>query len=553
METKEILTNNKKQKKTENKKKEEISPEEESISEDSNYEDSIFEEPHSEESTISEESTNTISEESTNINIGTCTGTGTGTCTGTNTDTGTNTGTGTGTNTGTSTNTNTGESNSEEESNSEGEEDEEEEEKNICKKKNDKFYKFDKKKDFQLLKNITSAPSAAGYEASMTYGVIEPYLKEKISDIIIHKFLSSASIVAELPCSNKPNLNIMFIVHADKIRMQVRYIDRDGKIYINADSYIASSLLGHKVTIYTLNNKNKKEKDCNGWKNQEYVAIEGRIQAILPIHYADSSLIRGNKGVKDDELYIDIGCYTYKEVKKYGIQIGDPVLMVDPVEYTLGKGTYCGSYLDNGVGCFVLTKLTEYILLNKNQFSNIRCLFAIATHEEINRFGSRVIAKKFNPDILIGLDACHDYVNAPGIKDKRFPDIEINKGLVLTKGSVTSTTLNDIITSAFEKYNISYQVDIVGRDTGNDAMAGFLSSIDTSTGSIGIPILNMHTNSESGSIYDLESTVNGLIAILKYLQECKLNKDDLMTHVNLLHTKKINISEYKCKRSKKRN
>jgi len=41
-----------------------------------------------------------------------------------------------------------------------------------------------------------------------------------------------------------------------------------------------------------------------------------------------------------------------------------------------------------------------------------------------------------------------------------------------------------------------FQKDVVGRDTGTDAMAGVLASVDVAATSVGFPIRNMHTVSE---------------------------------------------------------
>ena len=46
-------------------------------------------------------------------------------------------------------------------------------------------------------------------------------------------------------------------------------------------------------------------------------------------------------------------------------------------------------YLDNGLGCFVTAEIARAIS-ERGGLDNIRCLFTIASHEEIGRLGSRV-------------------------------------------------------------------------------------------------------------------------------------------------------------------
>jgi putative aminopeptidase FrvX len=89
--------------------------------------------------------------------------------------------------------------------------------------------------DWNLLKKICSAPSPIGFEASMTFGIIEPIFKSLNRNWIIHKFKGSAGIVLEKPGKSRSRdvsraegssgLSAMVIGHADKIRVQVRSID----------------------------------------------------------------------------------------------------------------------------------------------------------------------------------------------------------------------------------------------------------------------------------------------------------------------------------------
>jgi putative aminopeptidase FrvX len=87
-----------------------------------------------------------------------------------------------------------------------------------------------------------------------------------------------------------------------------------------------------------------------------------------------------------------------------------------------------GAYLDNGLGCFVTAELARLVAANPALSSNVRCLFTFAGFEEIGRFGSRVLAAQFKPDVLIAVDVNHDYVAAPNVGDKRFPSLEMGAG-----------------------------------------------------------------------------------------------------------------------------
>ena len=141
----------------------------------------------------------------------------------------------------------------------------------------------------------------------------------------------------------------------------------------------------------------------------------------------------------------------------------------------------------------------------------------MASHEEIGRFGSRVLAEQFRPDVSIAVDVAHDFVAAPGISDRRYEPLEMGKGYTLTHGAICSASLNSLITEVSQRHEIPVQHELAGRDTGTDAMAAVLAAIDSAAASIGIPIRNMHTISESGYTGDVEAAIHALFRLLEHM------------------------------------
>jgi len=386
---------------------------------------------------------------------------------------------------------------------------------------------------FSLLKQVIDSPSPVNLEGAMTFGVIEPFIKSlNPQGWKFHRFLGSASLVVDSwTKATKPDLTVMVVGHADKIRMQVRHIEKSsGKVYIDSDSFLPIALLGNPVNIFA------EKPDELG----SFIKVKGTVEALGAIHFGDSGHRSGTKGVSPEMLYVDLGCYgegAADRVAKLGIKPGDSVLMDSPLRRALGDDVFQGAYLDNGVGSFVVTDLAR-ILTKEPEYTkaleNVRVLFAIAAHEEIGRFGSRVLANKFEPDVLIAIDVNHDYVNAPGIGAKRFPPLEMGKGFTISVGSVASRKLNEIFQKAAKRKDIPIQLDCVGRDTGTDAMAGVLGSVDCAVGSVGVPTRNMHTSSEAASTRDLDACLYGLAETILMISEQKIKRDDfLYSHVDL--------------------
>ncbi len=373
---------------------------------------------------------------------------------------------------------------------------------------------------FSFMRNILAAPSPVGLEAAMSYGIIKPFFEEIMPDSwAIHQFKGNAGIVLDTAPENKNDLlSVMIVGHADKIRMQVRSIGSDGKIWINSDSFLPTTLIGHEVKLFTQNPKTP----------GDYRVIEGgTIEALGAIHFAANDMRTGDKGISPEMLYLELqihGTDPVKQVEKLGIQPGDPIILDRTIRRGFSKDTFYGAYLDNGLGCFVCAELAR--LLSKRPLRRIRVQLAIASHEEIGRMGSRVMAGELRPDVLIGVDVNHDFKAAPGISEKRMSPLEMGKGFTLTGGSITSPQLNACIEAAATKANIPMQRGVTGRDTGTDAMAAAFAGVDAAATSVGFPTRNMHTISEIAHTGDVLSCIHGLDAFLREMERQGRSADD---------------------------
>lgn len=303
-----------------------------------------------------------------------------------------------------------------------------------------------------------------------------------------------------------------------------------GKVYIDSDSFLPIALLGNQVSIFS------EKPDALG----SFVRVRGTVEALGAIHFGEAGHRAGTKGVSPEMLYVDLGTYgknAGKRVEMMGVKPGDAVLMDSPLRRVVGDDVVQGAYLDNGVGSFVVTDLAR-ILTQEPEYikalDNIRVLFTVAAHEEIGRFGSRVLASKFEPDVLIAVDVNHDYVNAPGIGSKRFPPLEMGKGYTISVGAVASRKLNELLQKGSKRKNIPVQLDCVGRDTGTDAMAGVLASIDCAVASVGVPTRNMHTSSEACCTKDVDACLYGVAEAILLMSQENITRESFMnSHVNL--------------------
>jgi endoglucanase len=355
---------------------------------------------------------------------------------------------------------------------------------------------------FNLMRDILGAPSPVGLEGAMTYGVLKPYFDRfETDDWKVHQFKGNAGIVLDTHPGQDDMFSVMVIGHADKIRLQVRSIGEDGKVWVDSDSFLPTTLMGHEVLLFS------EDPDNPG----SYRTIEGgTIEAIGAIHFADSALRSGDKGIKKEQLYLELqihGENKKKQVENLGVRPGDTIILNRKIKRGFSPNTFYGAYLDNGLGCFVAAEVAR-LIAEHGGTDNVRCMFAIAAYEEIGRFGSRVLAGQLDPDAIIAVDVNHDYVAAPNIGDRNMTPLEMGKGFTMSVGSIASEQLNRRIETTAREFDIPMQRDVCGRDTGTDGMAGVLASIDTAATSIGFPIRNMHTISETGNTQDVLAAVH---------------------------------------------
>lgn len=380
-------------------------------------------------------------------------------------------------------------------------------------------------KRFALMREILAAPSPVGLEAAMTRGVLEPELQSFcLPDWKIHTFKGNAGIVLDTAPAQPDAFSVMIIGHADKIRMQVRSVCETGKIWVNCDSMLPATLIGHKVRLFT-----EDPESHDNWR----MIRGGTIEALGAIHFANPKLRSGDAGIKPEMLYLELhvhGPDKKAQIEALGIRPGDPILFDRPIEPGFSPDTFSGAYLDNGLGCFVVSEVAR-LIAEDGGLKNIRYLAAMATHEEIGRFGSRVLVEEFRPEVSIAVDVAHDFDAAPGIMDRRYEPLSMGKGFTLTHGAICSASLNSLITRVAQANEVPLQHELAGRDTGTDAMAAALASVDSAAASIGLPIRNMHTISESGHTGDVDAAIYGMFYMLKEMDSMNggkgISADDL--------------------------
>jgi len=384
---------------------------------------------------------------------------------------------------------------------------------------------------FDFMSTVLAAPSPIGFEAAMSYGVIKPEFESFMpASWGIHQFKGNAGLVFDTHPGRDDMTSVMIVGHADKIRMQVRKIDKDGKVWINTDSFLPTTLIGHEVKVFCQNPE----------KPGSFKVIEGcTVESLGAIHFSTPAQRTGEQGIKPESIYLELQTHgedRQAQVEALGLRPGDPILLDRPIKRGVAPDTFYGAYLDNGLGCFSVTEIAR--TLASEGLDNIRVLYTIATHEEIGRFGSTQIVGELKPDVLIATDVNHDYEAAPGIGARNMNPLKMGEGFTIGRGSVSSEFLVQTFESVCREKGLPYQLDFSGRDMGTDGMAAALAGVDSAAITIGYPIRNMHTSSESAHTGDLLASIHAITDLLRHFNTTNngtgITKDDFKNnHIRL--------------------
>ena len=335
------------------------------------------------------------------------------------------------------------------------------------------------KQGISFLEKYLNNASPTGFESNgqkIWLEYIKPYIDDHISD----NYGSVAGII-----NPGKKYKVAIEAHADEISWFVKYIDDDGFIYVTrnggSDHIIAPS---KRVNIHT---QNGIVKAVFGWP---------------AIHLRKN--VEKEDAPKPDNIFLDCGCTSRKEVEDLGVHVGCVITYEDGF-MTLNNRYFTGRALDNRIGGFMISQVARMLKENKKKlpFS----LYIInSVQEEVGLRGAQMIAYNINPDVAIITDVAHD-TTTPMINKKEQGDFKCGKGPILTYGPAVHNNLLKLIIDTAEAQNIPFQRGAASRATGTDTDAFAYSRSGIPSALISLPLRYMHTTVESVHQQDVENVI----------------------------------------------
>ena len=332
----------------------------------------------------------------------------------------------------------------------------------------------------ELLRELVETPGVSGDEHRIREKIREE-VKESSDSVETDNM---GNLIARKGSGDK---TLMIAVHMDQIGLTVQTVDDNGFIrFSKVGGVTTQSLMNQRVTIHA------EDEDVTG------------VIGMKPPHLMDKEKM---EDLPDEEqLFIDIGAENDEEVDEAGIRVGDYITFER--EFSELQEDYVTSLaMDNRVGC------AAGIEALKRFDEDYELAVVFSTQEEVGLKGAKTAAFRIDPDVALAVDVSIAG-DVPGI-DAQESDLEVGEGVEITmvqskgRGLITPETVKDWLRGTAEDKDHDYQPGVWGGGA-TDAAKIYLVREGIPTGSIGVPLRNMHSATEVLKLSDLEDTVDYL-------------------------------------------
>lgn len=337
----------------------------------------------------------------------------------------------------------------------------------------------------ELLRKLSNAHGVSGSEGNV-YALIKKELKGHVDEI------SEDAMGNLIAIKHGNKFKVMLAAHMDEIGLMVKYIEEKGFIrFVALGGWYGPTLYNQRVILH-------------GANGPVIGVIGGK-----PPHMMDDE--ERKKGVKVDDLFIDIGATNPDEVDYLGIDIGTPVT-IDREFCELANSRVTGKAFDNRAGVAMLIKTLQEVK------SPLTIFGVFTVQEEVGLKGARTSAYALDPDCAIATDVTIPG-DHPGIEMKDAP-VVMGKGPVITivdssgRGLIANRKVVKWLKEAADSNSIPVQME-VGSGGTTDATAIHLTKGGIPSTTVSIPSRYIHSPVEVLDCQDIESGVKILVAALK--------------------------------------
>lgn len=346
------------------------------------------------------------------------------------------------------------------------------------------------KKSMTFLEKYLNNASPTGYE-SEGQKIWMDYLKPYVDTFITDSYGTAVGVI-----NPEAKFKVVIEGHADEISWYVNYITPEGFIYVirngGSDHQIAPSKV---VNIHT---KKGIVKGVFGWP-----AIHTRLSG-------------KEETPKLDNIFIDVGCTTKKEVEELGVHVGCVITYPDEF-FILNNNNFVCRAIDNRIGGFMIAEVARLLKENKKTLP-FGLYITNSVQEEIGLRGAEMITQTIKPNIAIVTDVCHD-TTTPMINKIKEGETKSGDGPVISYAPSIQNNLRELIVDTAEENKIPFQRNASSRATGTDTDAFAYSNGGVPSALISLALRYMHTTVEMVHKDDVENVIKLIYETLLKIED----------------------------------
>lgn len=282
---------------------------------------------------------------------------------------------------------------------------------------------------------------------------------------------------------------ILLAGHIDEIGVIVTWIDDDGFAWIAPiGGWDPQVLVGQRL---------------------RFAGRNGPVRGLIgkkPIHLMKSD--ERKKASELTDLWVDFGTGSRAETEAL-VRIGDAGVIEQPV-LPLPNGRLASRAIDNRIGAFVvLEALRRYAAAP----GAARVVAIASSREEIGLNGGGILPGAAGTGAVLGLVVDVTFAtDQPQVEKKEHGAHRLGGGPVLTRGSVISPVVFDLLRGTAEAEGIPHTVQAAGKVTSTDADYVMVARSGIATGLVSVPNRYMHSPNEMVALADLDATASLLAA-----------------------------------------
>lgn len=348
----------------------------------------------------------------------------------------------------------------------------------------------------KTLEKYSNAKGISGHENE-----IAKMIKKDLTGFVNSFEHDNLGSIAAIKKGQGKGPKIMIAGHIDEIGFMVTKIEKTGYLRITeVGGWWGHVLLGQILTITSRNGKN----------------FDGVVGSIPPHILPEQAR---SKVVSIDSLFVDIGCRSDEEVKKLGIQLGDPVVPKAKFFELAKNNMVAGKAFDNRCAVTIGIELMKSL---KGKTHKNDVYFVGTVQEEVGLRGARTSANKWKPDVAFAIDVTisTDY---PGATSKQ---TNLGDGVAL---SIMDRSIigNPLLIRYMEKLANSKKIKFTYDSLtsgGTDAGAIHLAHDGVITMTLSIPSRYIHSHYAVVDTNDLHSCIELLREFILKFDDKELKK-----------------------------